>query len=83
MSEKERPYLECPVCGCPAVYADEEGFFYEESGGECLTCHYPGHVEIAEFPEDPDQDHAYWTEHYWKDEEWRAKWPEMAAQYGD
>lgn len=79
-----RPYLECPICGMPAAYADDEGLFYEDQGKECLSCHYPGTVSIDDAG--PDEAHAYWNA--FDDDEshaaWAAKYPGLAKElFGD
>jgi hypothetical protein len=44
---KEVPYLECPLCGGPAIES-ETGIFYEDSGDTCMSCGEPGNVFVHE-----------------------------------
>lgn len=52
------PSLECGICGGPAIER-EENLFYEDEGEKCMTCGFPGSVQIADM--DEEGEHAYWA----------------------
>src|SRR6266851_4433497 len=67
--------LECGWCGDVAIYS-KTGFFQEDEGEACISCGFPGHVEIEEdlFCGEEDQSAytAYWS--YNDDKETVIKW---------
>ncbi len=76
----KRTALECGWCGDAAIFADEDGVFDEDDGGECVSCGFPGHVEIEDY--DEEEARAYWS--YEDDEatvvKWAAEHPEAAQR---
>lgn len=65
-----------------AIWADEEGLFYQDQEGPCMSWGFPGRVEIDYSEDNPDKDYAYWN--YLATAENEAKWrkenPEKAAE---
>jgi hypothetical protein len=39
-------YLECSHCGYEAIEFPESGLLYQDEGEKCMTCGWPGHVDI-------------------------------------
>jgi hypothetical protein len=77
-------YLECPLCGCPAVIANDDGLFMETDEIACLSCHYPGRVVVDEFAGGVDDEAiAYWHESDFDSpavKEWELRYPVQAAE---
>lgn len=56
-----RAALECGLCGCEAVMADDNGLFWESAKPQpCLSCGYPGRVTVDDA--DDDRPTARWVE---------------------
>jgi hypothetical protein len=49
-------YLECNHCGGAAIEADDDGCFTDGTGGECITCGFPGWVHAC------SEAHPWWRE---------------------
>lgn len=51
--------LECNHCGGDAVHSRPDGTFDEDAAGRCVSCCYPGRVQIVDDEDDTPAD-AYW-----------------------
>ena len=42
----------CDHCGGDAVYAQDDGLFYEGDADKCAECRYPGHISVDDIGDD-------------------------------